>query len=39
MGTLVFNKIMFLAMLGAGNLEKGGSSAVAGGAILIVNIT
>lgn len=35
-GTLVFNKIMFLGMFGAGNLELGGSTAVAGGVVLIV---
>eukprot|EP00347_Sterkiella_histriomuscorum_P024339 403331469 len=36
MGSICFNKIMFLGMFGAGNLEAGGSTAVAGGVILII---
>lgn len=37
-GTLVFNKLMFLGLFGAGNLQLGGSTAVAGGVVLIVRI-
>lgn len=37
LGTLIFNKIMFLGMFGAGNLDAGGSAAVAGGVVLIVS--
>jgi len=38
MGTIVLNKLMFLSMLGVGNLQIGGSAATASGAILLVKI-